>query len=137
MIKTAHKLKISLFAIFLTIGLVSNAQKLSALQESFCQYLLNNEQYDLLDLKYFAQDSLNYNCTINIEDTLIPNIKNLFLANYPITEKLKEHINKLRQHDVMLLAQKIETYQEFELCRELGFELFDDLRFALCHDGDA
>ena len=91
MIKTAHKFKISLFAIFLTIGLVSNAQKLSALQESFCQYLLNNEQYDLLDLKYFAQDSLNYNCTINIEDTLMPNIKNLFLANYPITEKLKEH----------------------------------------------
>ena len=91
MIKTAHKLKISLFAIFLTIGLVSNAQKLSALQESFCQYLLNNEQYDLLDLKYFAQDSLNYNCTINIEDTLMPNIENLFLANYPITEKLKEN----------------------------------------------
>ncbi|MCP4596596.1 EAL and HDOD domain-containing protein [Neptuniibacter sp.] len=45
-------------------------------------------------------------------------------------EKLKEHINELRQHDVMLLAQKIETYQEFELCRELGFELFQGYFFA-------
>jgi EAL and modified HD-GYP domain-containing signal transduction protein len=35
-----------------------------------------------------------------------------------------EHVKTLRQWPVILLAEKIETQEEFELCRELGFDLF-------------
>lgn len=39
-------------------------------------------------------------------------------------EQLDEHVRLLREYDVKLLAEKIETQEEFEYCKALGFEYF-------------
>ncbi|WJW75761.1 HDOD domain-containing protein [Thiohalobacter sp. IOR34] len=43
----------------------------------------------------------------------------------PLSEQaLIEHVRELRNYPVRLLAEKIETQDEFRFCRELGFEYF-------------
>jgi len=37
---------------------------------------------------------------------------------------LREHVQLLRQHDVALLAEKVESREDYELCQELGFDYF-------------
>ncbi len=37
---------------------------------------------------------------------------------------LKEHVDLLRHHDLKLLAEKIETQDDFELCQTLGFDYY-------------
>ena len=44
--------------------------------------------------------------------------------------RLEEHVATLRQHNVKLLAEKVETQDEFELCRDLGFDYFQG--YFLC-----
>lgn len=39
-------------------------------------------------------------------------------------EQLDEHVRLLRDYNVKLLAEKIETQEEFEHCKELGFDYF-------------
>ena len=39
-------------------------------------------------------------------------------------ENLRGHAASLRREGLKLLASKVETYEEFEFCRELGFELY-------------
>ncbi|EEF79632.1 EAL and HDOD domain-containing protein [Methylophaga thiooxydans] len=43
---------------------------------------------------------------------------------------LREHVTILRQYDVKLLAEKVETREEFELCMELGFDFFQGFFFC-------
>src|SRR5690606_30800330 len=38
--------------------------------------------------------------------------------------ELAEHVQLLRRFDALLLAEKVETQQQFELCHQLGFDLF-------------
>lgn len=38
--------------------------------------------------------------------------------------QLSEHVQKLRRYKALLLAEKVETQQQFELCLQLGFDLF-------------
>lgn len=45
-------------------------------------------------------------------------------------EELEATFNKIKQHKVTLLAEKIENYQMFELCKQMGFELFQG--YFLC-----
>ncbi len=45
-------------------------------------------------------------------------------------ERTAEVVGLLRNHDVGLLAEKVETRAEFEFCRELGFETFQGYFFA-------
>lgn len=45
--------------------------------------------------------------------------------------QLISHLNELKQHNVTLLAEKIETHQQFEYCKSLGFKLFQGYFF--CH----
>ena len=44
--------------------------------------------------------------------------------------QLTEQVEKLKRFDVTLLAEKVETMEEFEICRELGFELFQGYFFS-------
>lgn len=44
---------------------------------------------------------------------------------------LREHVTVLREYDIKLLAEKVETREEFELCLELGFDFFQG--FFFCH----
>ncbi len=39
-------------------------------------------------------------------------------------DELADHVDDLRTFPVQLLAEKVETYEEFETCKQLGFELF-------------
>lgn len=45
-------------------------------------------------------------------------------------DELVEHVQKLRQYPVKLIAEKVETWEEFEFCRDLGFDLFQGYFFA-------
>ncbi|MFT5299783.1 MAG: EAL and modified HD-GYP domain-containing signal transduction protein [Mariniblastus sp.] len=45
-------------------------------------------------------------------------------------EDLPAHVAKLRKYDVKLLAEKVETYEEFEFCKQLGFDYFQGYFFC-------
>jgi len=46
------------------------------------------------------------------------------------TETLKEHVSIFKKLDVKLLAEKVETIEEYEMCMELGFDYFQGYYFA-------
>ena len=43
---------------------------------------------------------------------------------------LRNHVKKLRPFNVRLLAEKVETQEEYELCKELGFDYFQGYFFC-------
>ncbi len=45
-------------------------------------------------------------------------------------EVLRTEVARLKQYDVKLLAEKVETHEEFQLCRELGFDYFQGYYFS-------
>jgi len=45
-------------------------------------------------------------------------------------EAVKDHVGILRHYPVKLLAEKVETHEEFEFCRELGFDYFQGYFFC-------
>jgi EAL and modified HD-GYP domain-containing signal transduction protein len=45
-------------------------------------------------------------------------------------EGLTKAVQQLRQHKVRLLAEKVENYEMFNLCRNLGFDLFQGFFFC-------
>jgi EAL and modified HD-GYP domain-containing signal transduction protein len=45
-------------------------------------------------------------------------------------EEVKDYVNKLSTYNVNLLAEKVETYKEFEQATELGFEYFQGYFFS-------
>lgn len=45
-------------------------------------------------------------------------------------EELAKHVAELKQYPVRLLAEKIETREQFNLCMQLGFELFQGYYFS-------
>jgi len=46
------------------------------------------------------------------------------------SDALADTVARLREHDVTLLAEKVETGAEYELCRALGFDAFQGYYFA-------
>ncbi|WP_298862327.1 EAL and HDOD domain-containing protein [uncultured Gimesia sp.] len=53
---------------------------------------------------------------------------NIIKVEYPALEKqeVREHVKKLCDFpiQIQLIAEKVETYEDFEFCKELGFDLF-------------
>lgn len=49
-------------------------------------------------------------------------------------QRTAEVVDELRAYDVELLAEKVETVEEFAVCRELGFETFQGYFFARPRD---
>jgi EAL and modified HD-GYP domain-containing signal transduction protein len=45
-------------------------------------------------------------------------------------ETWKNYIPKLKERGIVMLAEKVETYEIYEQCKELGFELFQGYFFA-------
>jgi len=45
-------------------------------------------------------------------------------------ETVARHVEILRQYPVKLLAEKVETHEEFEFCRDLGFDYFQGYFFC-------
>lgn len=46
------------------------------------------------------------------------------------TEQLKKNMAVFKKLDCMMLAEKVETQEDFEICKELGFDLFQGYFFA-------
>lgn len=44
--------------------------------------------------------------------------------------QLVRHVSELKKHNVTLLAEKVETYQQYNYCRSLGFKLFQGYFFC-------
>lgn len=77
--------------------------------------------------------------TIAIDDfvyspELMPLVKlaNIVKVDLPAITKdeLPKHVAILRQHNVRILAEKVETQEEFEFCKELGFDYFQGYFFC-------
>lgn len=68
------------------------------------------------------------------EDRLLPLIElaDIVKVELPAIDEaeLPRHVEILRNSNAQLLAEKVETYAEFELCKELGFDLFQGYFFA-------
>ncbi len=45
-------------------------------------------------------------------------------------DEIRDHVAQLRQHPLRLLAEKVETREEYDFCRELGFDYFQGYFFA-------
>ena len=45
-------------------------------------------------------------------------------------EEIEEHVLWLRQYPIKLLAEKVETHEDFEFCRALGFDYFQGYFFC-------
>jgi EAL and modified HD-GYP domain-containing signal transduction protein len=45
-------------------------------------------------------------------------------------DEVRAHVNTLRQHPLRLVAEKVETQEDFDFCRELGFDYFQGYFFA-------
>jgi EAL and modified HD-GYP domain-containing signal transduction protein len=59
----------------------------------------------------------------------IADIVKIDLIQLSVAE-LHEYVRVLKQYDLTLLAEKVETHEEYELCASLGFELFQG--YFLC-----
>jgi EAL and modified HD-GYP domain-containing signal transduction protein len=44
--------------------------------------------------------------------------------------ELREHVSVLRQYNLKLLAEKVETQSDYDLCKELGFDYFQGFFFC-------
>jgi EAL and modified HD-GYP domain-containing signal transduction protein len=45
-------------------------------------------------------------------------------------DQVRNHVQQLREHPVRLLAEKVETHDDFLYCKELGFDYFQGYFFA-------
>ena len=45
-------------------------------------------------------------------------------------DDVRAHVNALRQHPLRLVAEKVETQDDFDFCRDLGFDYFQGYFFA-------
>ncbi|QBZ82088.1 diguanylate phosphodiesterase [Hydrogenovibrio crunogenus] len=45
-------------------------------------------------------------------------------------KKLQEHVGRLKDQGIKLLAEKVETREQFEFCKKIGFDLFQGYFFA-------
>ncbi len=45
-------------------------------------------------------------------------------------DKVRKHVEQFRRHPVKLIAEKVETQQEFDICRDLGFDYYQG--YFLC-----
>ena len=45
-------------------------------------------------------------------------------------DQIREHVRELRQYPLRLLAEKVESQEEFEFCKDLGFDYFQGYFFA-------
>lgn len=67
-------------------------------------------------------------------DKLIPLLRLAHIVKLEVTnrsrEQLQQAIAQLRPYKVKLLAEKVETHEEYALCRELGFDYFQGYFFC-------
>lgn len=75
-----------------------------------------------------ALDDYIFNPELAEFETCADFIKVDILAVGP--KKLQEHIGRLKDQGLKLLAEKVETREQFEFCKKIGFDLFQGYFFA-------
>lgn len=69
-----------------------------------------------------------------LRDEMLPLVKLAHIVKLELPKidpaALPEHVRRLRQYPCRLLAEKVETYEEFERCRALGIDYFQG--YFLC-----
>jgi c-di-GMP phosphodiesterase len=67
-------------------------------------------------------------------DELVPALEHVDIVKVDLLGRdpaaVAEDVNRLTRHDVTLLAEKVETREEYERCLELGFHLFQGYFFC-------
>lgn len=67
-------------------------------------------------------------------DELVPALEHVDIVKVDLLGRdpaaVAEDVNRLTRHDVTLLAEKVETREEYERCLELGFDLFQGYFFC-------
>lgn len=81
-----------------------------------CLRALSQDGYTIA-LDDFAYDP-RYKELIDIADIVKIDLSTLDEAT------LREHVRRLREHDVKLLAEKVETRDQLEICHNLGFDYY-------------
>ena len=68
------------------------------------------------------------------EETLKPLVKLVDIIKIDIMalekDEIRDHVRALRRYPLRLLAEKVETQEDFEFCRELEFDYFQGYFFA-------
>jgi len=113
-----------------TIELLPRAQIVLELLETMPLNEKNHTRALALKAQGFrlALDDHTYSST-NAAFYQLVDIVKINLIDTP-NEALSEMVEKLRRYPVVLLAECVETLEQFEECRELGFELFQGYFFA-------
>jgi c-di-GMP-related signal transduction protein len=77
---------------------------------------------------HLALDDFFYNKDL---ESLIA-LANIIKFDFQATsfEKVSQHIEKLSKYNVILLAEKVENYDEFKIARAMGFKLFQGYFFS-------
>lgn len=76
----------------------------------------------LIAIDDFIGDEDNYKSILNIVDIVKVDLMGI--------DNLEELTNKLKKYKVDLLAEKVETKEEFEICKKLGYKYFQGYFFA-------
>ncbi len=76
----------------------------------------------------FALDDFSYQTESEPLLDLASYVKLDVLAYTP--DELRQVVNKVRRYPVKLVAEKVESYEQFQHCRALGFEYFQGYYFA-------
>lgn len=85
-----------------------------------------NELYT--DGYQFALDDINSAERIGPLFKLVNTVK-IDLATVDF-HKLPQLVNELKKHDLVLIAEKVETVEQYHLCRQLGFDYFQGYFFC-------
>lgn len=113
-----------------TMELLPREQTVLELLETMPLNGVNHQR--ALDLKALgfrlALDDHTY-ASVNSSFYQLVDIIKINLLEEP-NENLHEMVEKLKQYPVTLLAECVETMEQFEECRDLGFELFQGYFFA-------
>ena len=76
----------------------------------------------------FALDDFRHKPTIDLLLPLVEYVKLDVLDHSP--QELAAVVSKLKRHPVKLVAEKVETPEQFRHCRELGFDFFQGYYFS-------
>lgn len=106
-----------------------NQLVLEILEDVEVNDLLVNEVKKLSDSGYMiALDDFIFN------ESMLPLVEIADIIKIDILQLdeqgLREHVKKLRKYNVRLLAEKVENRNEYELCKELGFDYFQGYFFC-------
>lgn len=111
------------------LSLPSNRVIFEILEHVEIDDALSEKINQLIDLGYrFALDDFSLD-GIHNSHIRLANVVKVDVLDMD-REEVARHVRFLRDYPVQLIAEKVETWEEFEYCKALGFDLFQGYFFA-------